>query len=124
VLMVLFLGVYMMCQILGIDLLVSVQRKALNRILSKQFCFLFLTNKIIISPQKEVPNDNYWKSSELPQIHYLDIKHPQNTNTFNLLHPYLSLIGINLDFFPRFQSVSVPFSTFYNNLHHHQKQCA
>lgn len=113
--MILFLGLHISCQSLGLDLLVTVQRKALNRILSKRFNFLFVTNQHIIRPQQQVPNDKYWKSSEIPQLHYFDVKHPQNVNSLSLSYAYLHLKGLNVKFLPRFRSSSMSYSTFCNN---------
>ncbi len=105
----------MSSQSLGIDLLVTVQRKALNRILSKRFNFLFVTNQHIVRPQKQVPNDKYWKSSEMPQLHYFDFKEAQNINSLSLSYAYLHLNGINVKFLPRFRSRSMSYSAFCNN---------
>ena len=91
VMMLLILGTSIISQILGIDLWVTVQRKALNRILAKQLRLSFVTNQTVVTPQKEVPKDNYWHSSELPQIHYLDVKDSQNVNAFSLFYSYLHL---------------------------------
>ena len=123
VIMLLFLGTSMISQILGIDLWVTVQRKALNRILAKQLRLSFVTNKTVVTPQKEVPKDNYWNSSELPQIYYLDLKDSQNVNAFTLFYSYLHVMGVRWQFLSRFQSNPLPFSAFYKNFHQ-QSQCA
>lgn len=123
ILMILFFGTYTICQILGIDFWVTVQRKALNRILTKRLRLGFFPNEFVMKPQKEVPNDNYWNSSELPKIYYLDLKDSENINAFSLFSPYLSLMGVRWKFLSRFQSDSLPFSTFYNQFYH-QSQCA
>lgn len=115
VLMILILGASTISHSLEVDVWATVQRKALNRILAKRFRLSFISNTKVIRPQKEVPKDKYWNSSEMPQIHYLDLKKSQNINAFGLFYAYLHLQGINLKFLPRFRSLSMPFSTFYNN---------
>ncbi len=111
---ILFLGLHISCKSLGIDLLVTVQRKALNRILSKRFNFIFVTNQHIITPQKQVPNDKYWKSSEMPQLHYLNVKSTHNINSMNRSSHYLDLKGIDVEFLPRLRTSS----TAYPFVHH------
>ncbi len=117
VIMLLTLGTSIISQILGIDLWVTVQRKALNRILAKQLRLSFVTNKTIVTPQKEVPKDNYWNSSELPQIYYLDVKSSQNINAFSLFYSYLHLMGVRWKFLSQFQSKPLTFSAFYQNFY-------
>ncbi len=123
VLMILILGASTISHRLEVNVWATVQRKALNRILAKRFRLSFISNTQVIRPQKEVPKDKYWDSSEMPQIHYLDLKNEQNINSFSLFYAYLHLQGINLKFLPRFRSLSMPFSTFYNSCCH-QSQSA
>ncbi len=123
ILMILILGASTISHSLEVDVWATVQRKALNRILAKRFRLSFISNTQILRPKKEVPKDKYWESSEMPQIHYLDLKKDQNINSFGLFYAYLHLQGIHLKFLPRFRSLSMPFSTFYNNCCH-QSQSA
>lgn len=116
-LMLLILGNYLLTQVLGINFLTTVQHDLVHRLLTKNLYLPFVENQIITTPQKNIPNDNYWRSSKSPKIYYFNIKDSQAISLAHSFFTYLNLIGIDFKFSSRLSSSITPsFSFLYQNM--------
>jgi len=112
ILMLLVFAKYMLIRSLGRTLGVSIQRKALNRILIKQLHLPLYANPEINEIQGSVPNDNYWQDGENPHLYYLDYTDPQTVESMNSFLFYLNSIGIHTNFMSRFHGQPTTYAKF------------
>jgi hypothetical protein len=105
VMMLLFTGVNLLCSECNIQFLVSIQRRALSRMLTKKMKLPFFLNEAIEQPSQELPRDKYWDGGEIPRLYYLETMHPTtqdairafalNPNTISSAPKYISLVRDN-----------------------------
>ena len=115
IMMLLLFGAYSISRTLGIKFWTTIQRQALNRILTKKLDLPFLLNEIVTSPCGNLPNDKYWNNSEQPMIYYLDLLNFQTLKAFNSFLCYLNAIGVDLKFLSRYQQHHLSYREFLKN---------
>lgn len=112
ILMLLMFSKYTLARSLGRTFGVSVQRKALNRIITKHLHLPFFTNPVITEVEGEVPQDNYWQDGEQPQLHYLNYTNPETIESMNSFLFYFNSIGIQTNFMSRFHPQPTSYAQF------------
>lgn len=112
ILMLLVFSNYALGRSLGRSFGVSVQRKALNRILTKQLHIPFFHNPKVKEIQGTVPQDNYWQDGEQPTLCYLDSTNRETTETMNSYLVYLNSIGIQTNFMSRYHPQPTSYAQF------------
>lgn len=112
ILMLLMFSKYTLVRSLGKNFGVSVQRKALNRIITKHLHLPFFSNPEITQVQGEVPQDAYWQDGENPQLYYLDYTDPQTIESMNSYLFYLNSVGIQTSFMSRFHPQPTSYAQF------------
>ncbi|ELR98202.1 hypothetical protein [Gloeocapsa sp. PCC 73106] len=112
ILMLLMFSKYTLVRSLGKTFGVSVQRKALNRIITKHLHLPFFANPEITEVQGEVPQDAYWQDGEQPQLYYLDYTNPGTIESMNSYLFYLNSIGIQTSFMSRFHPQPTSYAKF------------
>mgnify|MGYP005838227085 CR=1 FL=1 len=112
ILMLLMFSKYLLTRSLGKKFGVSVQRKALNRILIKHLHLPFYPNPEVKEIQGNVPQDNYWQDGEQPSLYYLDYTDAQTVESMNSYLFYLNSIGIQTNFMSRFHPQPTSYAKF------------
>lgn len=112
ILMILMFAKYTLIRSLGKTFGVSIQRKALHRILTKHLHLPFFLNPQVEEFQGEVPQDAYWRSGEKPRLYYIDYTNTETVETMNSYLFYLSSIGISTEFISRFHPQPTSYAKF------------
>jgi len=112
IMMLLLFSTYTLARSMGRTFCVTIQRKALYRILTKHLHLPIFPNKTITDTQGEVPDDTYWHGSEKPQLYYIDGTSAETIEAMNSYFFYLTSIGISTKFHSRFDSDSTSYAQF------------
>lgn len=103
VMMLLIFGTYVLGRSIGKTFCVTIQRKALYRIISKHLHIPFYKNELVRDIQWDIPKDRYWQGKELPRLYYLNLIAPETIESIDACFVYLNSLGFKTKFYPRFQ---------------------
>lgn len=116
--MLLITGLQQLCRIKVIKNIITIQHEFLVRILNKRFGLPLTKNTRVTIPDNiSLPNCNYWNSTKIPAIYYLN---PLSSEFSCICYSFLTYLSLELEIQPLFRfrinfNSQSSYSKFYKN---------